>query len=92
MDANEHVLDGKFMRRLLADELLDLVEETHHHWDGVAPHTYMNGSNPIDTVIRLREIKVMAFLMLPFEHRRPPHHGPPGHHIVDGRLTMSNLP
>jgi len=51
-----------------------LVEETHHHWDGDAPHTYVNGSDPIHTVIRLCEIEVTGFLMLPFSESVGDHH------------------
>ena len=63
MDVNEHVTDGKFMRRLANDSMLDLAEETHRHWDEVPPHTFINGKDPIDCVLHTKDIYISGFLM-----------------------------
>ena len=66
MDANEHVMNGKFMRKLANDSMLDLAEETHHHWDEVPPHTFINGKDPIDCVLHTKDIDITGFLMQPY--------------------------
>ena len=47
MDANEHILTGKFMSKLMNDQCLNLREETHHHWGDVPPNSFVYGKNPI---------------------------------------------
>jgi len=67
-DANEHILDGKYTRRLLEDPLLGLVEETSRHWGDSPPNTHVMGSVPIDGVWRTPDIEVNNLIMLPFSH------------------------
>jgi len=47
MDANEHVLTGKFNRQISRTGL-DLEEFTHKCWGAHQPYTHINGSIPID--------------------------------------------
>ena len=66
MDVNEHVINGKFMRRLMEDSMLDLVEETHRHWEEEPAHTYINGKDPIDCGLRTKDVEITGFLMQPY--------------------------
>ena len=65
MDANEHVLDGKFCRRLLADSKLGLVDISRQYWQETPPNTYIRGKDPIDTLLTTSEQKITDFLMQP---------------------------
>jgi hypothetical protein len=67
-DANEHILDGKYTRRLLEDPVLGLVEETSRHWGDSPPNTHVMGSVPIDGVWRTTDIEINNLIMLPFSH------------------------
>ena len=67
MDANKHVLEGQFMRRLLEDEKLGLIEETNKVWDSELPHTFLMGSDPIDTVLWTEDLEVVGLRMNSFD-------------------------
>ena len=51
MDANEHIQNGAFMKKLINDPCLDLREETHHHWEGAPSNSFVDGKDPIDCVL-----------------------------------------
>ncbi len=65
MDANEHVLNGKFNRALTRTGL-DLDEFTHKCWGAYQPYTHINGSIPINGGYILPEMEVLNVCMLPF--------------------------
>jgi hypothetical protein len=65
MDANEHVLTGKFNWEILRTGL-DLGEFTHKCWGSRQPYTHINGSIPINEGYKLPEIEVLNVCMLPF--------------------------
>jgi hypothetical protein len=65
MDANEHVLKGKF-NKALTSAGLNMEEFTHKCWGPNQPYTHMNGSISIDGGYELSEIEVMSICMLPF--------------------------
>jgi hypothetical protein len=65
MDANEHVLTGKFNRAIVRTGL-DLGEFTHKCWGVHQPYTHINGSIPIDGGYKSPEIEVLNVCMLPF--------------------------
>ena len=66
MDANEHILKGKFMSKLMNDQCLNLREETNHHWGDVPPNGFVLGKNPIDCVLTTSNIEVTSMLIQPF--------------------------
>jgi hypothetical protein len=65
LDANEHVLTGKFNRQISRTGL-DLEEFTHKCWGAHQPYTHINGSIPIDGGYKSPEIEVLNVCMLPF--------------------------
>jgi len=65
MDANEHVLNGKFNRQISRTGL-DLEEFTHKCWGAHQPYAHINGSIPIDGGYKSPEIEVLNVCMLPF--------------------------
>ena len=46
-DMNEHILMGPLAQRIMG---LGLDEATHKAWGDTPPHTYIDGSKPIDAV------------------------------------------
>ena len=65
MDANEHVLTGKFNQAITRTGL-DLEEFTHKYWGAHQPYTHINGKIPIDGGYKSPEIEVLNVCMLPF--------------------------
>ena len=65
MDANKHILTGKFNREILRTGL-DLGEFTHKCWGAHPPYTRINGSIPIDGGYKSPEIEVLNVCMPPF--------------------------
>jgi hypothetical protein len=65
MNANEHVLTGKFNREILRTGL-DLEEFTHKCWGAHQPYTHINESIPINGGYKSPEIEVLNVCMLPF--------------------------
>jgi hypothetical protein len=65
MDANKHVLKGKF-NKVLTRSGLDMEEFTHKCWGPNQPYTHINGSIPINGGYKLSEIEVLNVCMLPF--------------------------
>ena len=62
-DMNEHVLTGPLTQRLLS---LGLEEAAHKSWGNLEPHTYIDGTRPIDAVYHSPEIKITATMQLSF--------------------------
>ena len=73
MDANEHVLEGRFMRRLLEDEKLNLTEKTHRVWGGDPPNTFLMGSDPIDTVLKTEDLELGGLRINSFDESSGDH-------------------
>jgi hypothetical protein len=65
MDANEHVLKGKF-NKVLTRTRLDMEEFTHKCWGPNQPYTHINGSIPINGRYKFSEIEVLNVCMLLF--------------------------
>jgi hypothetical protein len=65
MDANEHILKGKF-NKVLTRTGLDMEEFTHKCWGPNQPYTHINGSIPINGGYKLSEIEVLNVCMLLF--------------------------
>lgn len=66
IDANEHILRGPIATRLRSDDI-ELHEAGHRFWDhGSEPHTYVDGSLPIDGIFATPDIDVTNFLGLSF--------------------------
>ena len=63
MTMNEHVINETFIRQLIKDIMLDLVEETHRHWEEEAPHTYINRKDPIECVLHMKDVGITGFIM-----------------------------
>jgi hypothetical protein len=63
MDMNKHMLTGCITCRLLA---MGLQEATHSKWEGMEPHTYVRGSEPIDAVWHLQDLEIVSTLQLSF--------------------------
>ena len=63
MDANEHVLTGSFTRKL---QELGLLEISHRCWGEEEPHTFIEGSKPIDGVWASAELEIGGFKILSF--------------------------
>jgi len=66
MDANEHILHGDLVRRIMQD--LEMVEATHVHWEGDEPHTWIRGKIPIDAVLHTTDVEVRAVKQLSFHN------------------------
>ena len=64
MDANEHVLEGPFTSALR--EEVGLEEISHRAWRGTPPHTFIDGSQPIDGVWASPELDIGGFAILSF--------------------------
>jgi hypothetical protein len=60
---NEHVLTGTLAQEFFR---LRMVEATHTRWHGEEPHTYIDGSAPIDGVYHSPNLEVMAIAQLSF--------------------------
>ena len=73
MDANEHVLTGKFNQAITRTGL-DLEEFTHKYWGAHQPYTHINGKIPIDGGYKSPEIEVLNVCMLPFLDSPGNHH------------------
>ena len=57
MDVNESVVSRKFVEKL-AKEGVDLEEVAQQYWDaGEAPSTFVDGSNPIDGILKTPELE-----------------------------------
>jgi hypothetical protein len=65
MDANEHVLNGKF-HKASKSAGLNMDKFTHKCWGLNKPYTHINGSTPINGGYKSSEIEVMNICMLPF--------------------------
>jgi hypothetical protein len=65
MDANEHVLTGKF-NRAITHAGVDLEELTHTCWGAHQPYTHISRKIPIDGGYKSPEIEVLNVCMLPF--------------------------
>ena len=65
MDAHEHTMDGK-LSGMLEAEGVGLVEFSHKSWDGVPPHTYLDGKIPIDASYSSPDVEITNFCMLSF--------------------------
>jgi hypothetical protein len=65
MDANKHVLNGKF-HKALTSAGLNMDEFTHKCWGPNKPYMHINGSTPINDGYKLSELEVMNICMLPF--------------------------
>jgi hypothetical protein len=65
MDANEHVLKGKFNKALTRTGLY-MEEFTHKCWWPNQPYTHINRSIPINGGYKSSEIEVSNVCMLPF--------------------------
>ena len=59
IDMNEHVLTGKLAQEFFK---LGLIKATHMQWQGDEPHTYINGSVPIDGVYHSPNLEVTALV------------------------------
>ena len=68
MDANEHILDGYFMRQLGKwGSELEIEETTPKAWiGGIQPNTYIDGSKPITGVCIFSSLKSTSFQRLLF--------------------------
>ena len=65
MDANEHILTGKFNREIVRTGF-DLGKFTHICWGAHQPYTHINESKPINGGYKSPEIEVLNVCMLPF--------------------------
>jgi hypothetical protein len=63
IDMNEHVLTGTLAQEFFR---LGMVEATHTQWHGEEPHTYIDGSAPIDGLYHPPNLEVTAIAQLPF--------------------------
>jgi hypothetical protein len=63
MDMNKHILTGCVTCRLLA---MGLREATHSKWEGMEPHTYVRGLEPIDAVWHSQDLDLVSTLQLSF--------------------------
>ena len=61
------------MQRLIDDEKLGLVEETHKVWDGDPPNTFLMGSDPIDTVLRTEDLELGGLRINSFDESSGDH-------------------
>ena len=73
MDANEHVLSGRLCRQMTTDGI-NLREITKEYIGTLCPHTYIDGSQPIDGVwatpdITITGVKWLPFALSPGDHR-----------------------
>ena len=60
---NEHILTGSLTQKLLG---LGLTEATHKSWRETPPHTYIDGSKPIDAVYHSHELEITSTMQLSF--------------------------
>ena len=65
IDANEHVISGK-IGKSLTHRALGLHEISHKFWGTTPPHTYIDGSLPIDGVFASPELEVSNYMSLSF--------------------------
>ena len=65
MDANEHVTKGNLFLKLAADGI-HLEEFSHKYWGTKPPHTFLNGSLPIDGAYKTKDVEIANFALLPF--------------------------
>ena len=73
IDLNEHSLTGKIARRISSDDI-QLHESTHTSWpEGKQPHTYIDGSKPIDGIFSTPDIEVTNSLLLSFHESAGDH-------------------
>ncbi len=63
IDMNKHVLTGTLAQEFFR---LGMVEATHTQWHGEEPHTYIDGSAPIDGVYHSPNLEVTAIAQLSF--------------------------
>ncbi len=63
IDINKHILTGTLAQEFFK---LGLVKATHAQWHGEEPHTYIDGSVPIDGVYHSPNLEVMAIVQLSF--------------------------
>ena len=68
MDANEHILQGSFCRRLISPEFdLDIEEILHKAWHkNSEPNTFADSLKPIDGVWASRSLEIGGFKILSF--------------------------
>ncbi len=85
IDMNEHVLTGTLAQEFFR---LGMVEATHTQWHGEEPHTYINGSAPIDGVYHSPNLEVTGIAQLSF------HEGVGNHRmvLVDVLRPLSRIP
>jgi hypothetical protein len=81
MDMNEHILTECIACRLIA---MGLREATHANWEGMAPHTYVCGLEPIDAVWHSQDLDVVSTLQLSF------HEGLGDHRLVLVDITTQS--
>jgi hypothetical protein len=62
-DMNKYILNGSLAQQLLA---MGFAEATHTRWHKEAPHTFINGSKPIDGVYHTQDQEIMAITQLSF--------------------------
>jgi hypothetical protein len=63
MDMDKHILNGPLARWTVR---MGLEEATHKHWDGIKPHTYVGGKEPIDAVFHSPDLNITATMQLSF--------------------------
>lgn len=65
VDANEHVTKGRLFS-LLGQDGIEIEEASNRYWGRTPPHTFINGTDPIDGVGKSKEVEIVNFAMLPF--------------------------
>jgi hypothetical protein len=68
---NKHILKGSLAQQLLA---MGFAEATHTRWHEEAPHTFIDGSKPIDSVYHTHNLEIMAITQLSFHKSIGDHH------------------
>jgi hypothetical protein len=81
IDMNEHILKGRLAKYMLK---MGLVEATHQVWGTEEPHTYFQGTEPIDGVWHSHNLDVTSTLQLSF------HEGVGDHRSVIVDITTAS--
>jgi hypothetical protein len=81
MDMNTHILTGCVARRLLT---MGLREATHSKWEGMEPHKYVCGLEPINAVWHSQDLDLVSTLQLSF------HEGVGNHCLVLVDITTQS--
>ena len=61
---NDRILSGNLSTMLTKD--VGLIEKSHDWWQGGEPHTYIDGSKPIDGLFTSYDVEMSSFFMLSF--------------------------